>query len=193
MSTLILNGSLNKTGDTESLLKIARENLIGDVIEINPYFDGLFPCIGCKICNKNGSCHLKDKLTPLLDLETNLINEINNVIVASPVRISGLTGSMMSMAERFQLWYVREHLLKLEPKINIKHGGIILVGGGHGSELRAISQAKHILENLRANILQQDIITSLKTDILPASEDEIAKENVRRLVLEMNQNKTRVT
>ena len=187
MSTLILNGSINKNGDTEALLEVARNTLMGEVIEISAYHDRIKPCLGCKNCN-GLKCIIKDKLSPIMDLETGMANEIKNVLIASPVRISGLTGSIMSLAERFQLWYIMEEFLKVEKKLTIKQGGLILVGGGYGSSVRAINQARYILEEMKATLLEKDIITSLNTDILPARKDKNAIENVWKMALRMNQN-----
>lgn len=187
MSTLILNGSINKNGDTEALLEVARETLTGEVIEISAFHDRIKPCLGCKPCN-GLRCIIKDKLSPILDLETGIANEINNVLIASPIRISGLTGSLMSLAERFQLWYIMEEFLKVEKQLTVKQGGLILVGGGYGTEKRAISQATYILNQMKTTLLEKDIITSLNTDELPANEDKPAIENVRKLALRMNQN-----
>ena len=61
MKTLIFNGSPRINGDTDSLLKIIRENIVGDYKVVNAYQCNISPCIDCRFCWKEKGCAIQDE------------------------------------------------------------------------------------------------------------------------------------
>ena len=59
-------------------------------------------------------------------------------------------------------------------------GGIILVGGGDGSPQKAISTATTLLHHMGCKEIFRPVM-SLKTNTLPAADDERAKAEIQAL------------
>ena len=192
MKTLVLNAATNKDGNTQFLLKIMKdifdENEI-ETYEISSHYDEIFPCVDCKRLKKGcyieGKCIYQDKLSLLLDLDTGFLNEFNNIILASPIRQSALTGQMMILSERLQVLYVRRAMLKLNDVITPKLGVRIFVGGGCGEPDIALRKSCDIFFELNASRKKENKVVSLQTDIVPAWKDEIAIEYAKFLALKM--------
>jgi len=180
MKTLIINGSPRKQGDTVSLLNKLKEELAGEIVEISAYYDKIQPCIDCRWCWEEPRCVFKDKMDTIYD------DDFDNVVIASPLYMSGLTGPLISLASRFQVYYAAEHFLKNKIEIKKKKGGLILVGGGDGTPTRAISYAKHMFKKMNATLDEDDIIASLHTNELPAAQDEDAINKVKILAHKLN-------
>ena len=182
MKTLIINGSPRRNGDTASLLKVLRETLVGEVVEISAYYDKISPCIDCRACKKTGSCALKDKMSIIY------ADDFDNVVIASPVYISSLPGPLLSLASRLQVYYVAKRFLGQQITMKEKTGALILVGGGDGSSEEAKRVARYILKKLKAPLDDEMLVTSLNTDEVPAIQDAQAVTGVQRLALRLNQN-----
>lgn len=59
MKTLILNGSPRVNGDTESLIQVVTQNIVGEYKIINTYRCTISPCIDCRYCWNNSGCAIE--------------------------------------------------------------------------------------------------------------------------------------
>lgn len=59
------------------------------------------------------------------------IIEFDNVVIASPIHYSQLTGPLLSLASRFQCYYAARKFRGSPVELKRKNGGLILVGGGN--------------------------------------------------------------
>jgi multimeric flavodoxin WrbA len=107
-----------------------------------------------------------------------LIGRADCVVIASPVYFSELTGRMLDMASRLQLYYSCSRFLKQAlPVKRPKRGAVLLAGGGDGSPDRAFETARLLLKCMGVRDIQ--CASSLNTDELPAAQDEAALEQAR--------------
>jgi len=180
MKTLIINGSPRPNGDTASLLREFKQHIDAEIIEISAYRDKIAPCVDCRRCWKNLGCVIKD------DMEKIYADDFDTVVIASPVYMSNLTGPVLSLASRFQIYFAAARILKTPIERRPKKGILMLVGGGDGGAEPAIESAKLIFKMMRATLSEDDIILSLQTDKIPAKEDSAAMEKVREVAVKFN-------
>ena len=183
MKTLIFNGSPRKNGDTKSLINILIENLEGEIKTVDCYYENISPCLDCRYCFKNKGCCIKDEMQEIYEYALNC----DNVIIASPVYFSEVTGKLLDVMSRFQCFYTASKFLKDPYKIKPKKGGVILVGGGDGSPEKAESTAKTLLKCMKVNA--DDIFTPITdtfTDTRPAVNCKETVENVKALAEFLN-------
>lgn len=181
MKTLILNGSPRKNGDTVSLLNEMKKHLKGEVIIISAYNDDINPCTDCRYCWTHKECIIKDDMQRVYEL----LNEVDNIVIASPVYFSQLTGELLNLASRFQLYYAIRRIQK-DKTFSLKHkkGVLILVGGGDGSPEPAVDTANIFFRHLNAECI--DTVMSLNTDKVSAKDDMDAIEGIRRAAERLN-------
>ena len=181
MKTLIFNGSPRKKGDTAALLRILKESLRGEYREVDCYREDISPCIDCRSCRKELKCVLNDGMQEIY----RYIEECDNVVIASPIYYSELSGKLLDAASRFQMYYSARYFRREEPGIRQKKGGVILVGGGDGDPKRAYATAKILLRGLNAKEIFP-LVCSHGTNTLPAAEDEEAVRAVGKLAEFLN-------
>lgn len=182
MNTLIINGSPRKLGDSITLINEMKKYLKGSHIDVNTYYDDISPCIDCRYCWSNEGCCIDDKMQ---DVYT-LLNEVDNVIIASPLYFSELTGELLNFASRLQMVYAQQSLRKnTEFKFKRKNGVLILVGGGDKVTKPAEIRAQIIFNLMNVKLIES--IFSLETNILPAKEDNKALEKAKEVALLLNQ------
>ncbi len=180
MKTLIFNGSPRPRGDTAYLVERLRQALPGEVKEIRAYSAKVRPCVDCRYCWTHTGCCIPDEMQQIYDD----IREADCIVIASPVYFSGLTGVLMAMMSRLQMFYTARRFQKIEPITKIKQGAILLVGGGEGSPKHAESTARMLLRGMK---VKGDIpvVMSLATDSRPAREDADACAAVDALAAAM--------
>lgn len=181
MKTLIINGSPRKKGDTVALLTEMKKYLIGEVVEMSAYYDNIKPCIDCRYCWENAKCSIND------DMNIIYKDDFDNIVIASPIYISGLTGPLISLVSRLQVYYASKRFLNKKIEMKEKNGVLILVGGGDGNPNYAIQIANWMFKKLNANCDEKNRIFSLKTDTLPSSQDVVALERVKKITDILNE------
>lgn len=181
MKTLIFNGSPRSNGDTKALINKMISKLDGDVMVVNAYDSKIKPCIDCRYCWKNAGCSIQDDMQAIYDY----IETCDNVVIASPIYFSELTGPLLSLASRLQIYFCSRYFRKEEIIKNMKNGGVILVGGGDGDPERAFSTASTILRHMNVENIA-DIICSHNTNNLSASKDLNALNLVEELACMFN-------
>lgn len=176
MKTLILNGSPRKNGDTVSLIKLLTEKLKGEYKILNTFYSNISPCTDCRSCQKNMGCVINDEMRSIYKYT----EDCDNIVIASPIYFSELTGSLLNVGSRFQAFYCCRRFLNTEPVSKKKKGGIILVGGGDGSFDTAEKTARVLLRHMGAETVFP-LVCSHNTDNIPAVQDKGAAEDILKL------------
>lgn len=180
MKTLIINGSPRKNGDTAFLLSRLKKSINHETDEISAYNDKISSCIDCRACQKKKGCTINDKMQLIYD------DDFDNVVIASPLYMSNLTPPLMGIASRFQAYYCAKRFLKDEFILKKKKAALILVGGGDGGPKEAIRLSDWIFKNLHAFGYKEHTVLSLRTDYIPASQDEDAIKRVEAIASYFN-------
>lgn len=178
MKTLIFNGSPRKGGDTASLLAVLYKELHGDIMTVNAYGAAIRPCNDCRACWHTPGCVIKDAMTAVYEY----ILDCDNVVIASPVYFSELTGPLLSVMSRLQAFYGAGHFLNLPPAIRPKRGGIILVGGGDGAPDKAKETACGLLRQMNVRQIGP-LVGSFYTNEIPAKADAAAMADADALAV----------
>ncbi|MCM1988257.1 flavodoxin family protein [Oceanirhabdus seepicola] len=182
MKTLIINGSPRKNGDTMTLINEMKKYLNGEVEIINTYYDNISPCIDCRYCWENNGCAINDEMQKVY----RLLNEVDNVIIASPIYFSQLTGKLLSFASRLQCFFVSRCLKKDSYfQLKRKKGALLITGGGDGSPELGIRSANIIFRQMNAESI--GTVSSLKTNKIPAKEHTEALSKAREFALRLNE------
>jgi multimeric flavodoxin WrbA len=182
MKTLIINGSPRKNGDTTTLINEMLKYLNGETKIVNTYYDNISPCIDCRYCWYNDGCSINDEMQDIYEL----FDQVDNVIIASPLHFSELTGRLLCFASRLQRFYAYKYIQNnTEFKLKKKNGILIITGGGDGNPELAIASAGIILRQINAELIGK--VFSLQTDTIPAKEDVNALRKARELALQLNE------
>ena len=182
MKTLIINGSPRKSGDTADLLAELKRGLQGEVLEISAYYDGISPCVDCRTCRTVRGCAIQDGMQMIY------ADDFENVVIASPIYISNLTGPLVSLAGRFQAYYSAARFLKDPFRPKRKKAALILVGGGDGTPDGAFGLAGWMFRKMNACGFEDHTVLSLHTDEISAREDAAALQMVREIAGYFNEN-----
>ena len=174
--TLIFNGSPRKQGDTAALIRVLTEGLAGEYRVVDCYRADISPCIDCRACRREKGCVLRDGMQEIY----RYIEGCDNVVIASPIYYAELTGKLLDVASRFQVYYSARAFRKEDPGIRPKKGGVILAGGGDGDPKRPYATAKILLRQLNVREIFP-LVCSHETNDLPAGEDGEALAAVSRL------------
>ena len=133
MKTLIFNGSPRKNGDTATLIGAVKKELKGEFMQIDAYYTDISPCIDCRICREKSGCVVNDGMT----LVYKYLEECDNVLIASPMYFSELTGKLLDVASRLQTYISARRFRKEKTNLSRKKGAVILTGGGSGNPDKA--------------------------------------------------------
>lgn len=125
MKTLILFGSPRKNGRTKRMIDLLQNNLEGNVNVIDAYrIKDINPCIDCRYCWTKRGCSIKDGMQEIYKM----IDEADNIVIASPVYFHSVTGQLKIIIDRLQVYWSGV-LRKDKPKNYIKKGAFLLTGG----------------------------------------------------------------
>lgn len=177
MKTLIFNGSPRKNGDTVSLLRHFIAQLPGEYKIVDAYRASISPCLDCRYCKTQTGCAIKDEMQEVYEY----LKDCDNVLLASPVYFSELTGPMLSVGSRLQTYFCGRFFRKEECGLTPKKGAVLLVGGGDGKPDKAYETAKVLLRNMNCKEIYP-LVCSHNTDKVPAIEDAQAVAGVGEIV-----------
>ena len=153
----------------------------GDIKIIHAYYDNISPCVDCRFCWNNEGCCIYDDMQEVYKL----LDEVDNVIISSPLYFSQLTGKLLSFASRLQTFFVRRCIKKDSGfKHKKKNGVLIITGGGDGSPNPAVASANIIFRHINANLI--GTIFSLETNDIPAKENVEAMSRAKEISLHLN-------
>lgn len=177
MKTLIFNGSPRINGDTENLLKIVKENIVGEYKVVNAYHCSISACVDCRYCWENPGCAIQDEMQEVYDY----IQDCDNILIASPIYFSELTGKMLDVGSRLQTFFCTRFFRKEVPILKEKRGAVVLIGGGDGRVEKAYETACTLLHHMNSRNIHP-MVSSHKTNERPAIEDEEAVAGVRSII-----------
>ena len=177
MKTLIFNGSPRKNGDTASLIKYFSEQLTGEYKIVDAYRSHISPCLDCRYCKTQSGCAIHDEMQEVYEY----LKDCDNVLIASPVYFSELTGPLLSVGSRLQTYFCSRFFRKEESRLTPKKGAVLLVGGGDGKPDKAYETAKVLLKNMNCKEIHP-LVCSHNTDCVPAIEDAKALAGVEEIV-----------
>ena len=150
MKTLIFNGSPRNNGGTATLIRKLEENLTGEVNVISSYESNISPCVDCRYCWTNDKCSLDDEMQKVY----RLIDEADNIIIASPIYFGELTGSLLTLMSRLQFFCVARRFRNTEMlSVKKRNGVLILVDGGDGYTDSAMSMGKSLLRKMKSEFI----------------------------------------
>ncbi|MBQ3083891.1 MAG: flavodoxin family protein [Clostridia bacterium] len=173
MKTLILNGSPRKRGETASMMNALLSELPGEVQVLNAFEQKISPCVDCRYCRTHAGCAIKDGMQALY----RLIEESDNIVIASPIWFAALPGPLLTLGSRAQCYFSARFFRK-EPLIGGKKGAVLLSAGGSGGVEEAFKTASILLRELGAEQIAP-VAAAVHTDTLPAAEDTAALQAVR--------------
>ena len=169
MKTLILNGSPRKNGDTAGLIDIVRKRLSGEIMQIDAYYAKISPCVDCRMCRKTSGCAVDDEMSAVYDF----LEECDNVLIASPIYFSEITGRLLDVGSRLQTYFSASRFRGEKTALKPKKGAVILTGGGTGNPQKAYETAVCLLRMMNAREIFE-LVCSFGTDKTPALRDEKA-------------------
>lgn len=181
MKTLILNGSPRPGGDTAGLLRLLKESLTGEFRQVDAYRANISPCVDCRYCKEHSGCAIQDEMQALYAY----IQDCDNILIASPIYFSELTGRLLDVGSRLQTYFCARYFRKEVPIQKPKRGAILLVGGGDGSPEKAAETARTLLRFMNCKDICETVC-SHNTDKVPAVEDAQAVAGVGRIVSYFN-------
>ncbi len=123
MKVLFINGSPNEFGCTYTALAEAQKVFEAAGIETEIVYLGKKPvagCIACGLCRKTGLCAFDDQVNEIIDD----LDEIDGIIVGSPVYYAGVSGQITSFLDR--LFYAAGGKMKGKPAatvVSCRRGG----------------------------------------------------------------------
>lgn len=181
MKTLIFNGSPNKNGDTAALINELKNNLIGEV-KILSCFNKISPSNDCRYCWNNAGCSINDEMQDIYPY----ISECDNIVIASPIWFSSLSGPLLNLASRIQTFFAASYFRKDAIADKQKNGVIIIVGAENGTEVIPTQNALTIMKFMNVRRPCVSTVYSLNTNNVPAKEDEHALKAVREAAILLN-------
>ena len=184
MKTLVIKGSPRAKGDSMTLVYEMIKHLQGEVTIIDVYDKKISHCTDCRYCWTNRGCAIKDGMEDVY----RLLNEVDNVILSSPIYFYELSGGLFNFSSRLQLMFTSEYFRKDDEfKLKQKHGVVVLSAGGDVKDLegRALRSANIMLKHMCAKSI--GTVKSMNTNEVPAGEDLIALKEAREMALRLNQ------
>ncbi len=166
MKTLILNGSPRINGDTQSLITLFQEENIGECKILNAYRCNISPCMDCRYCWEHYGCAIKDEMQEIYEY----IQICDNILIASPIYFSELTGKLLDVGSRLQTYFCAKHFRHEEMIQKPKKGAVILVGGGDGNMDKAYETACTLLHHMNCHNIHK-LISAHNTNNRPAVDD----------------------
>jgi len=181
MKTLIFNGSPKINGDTEALINELASHLDGEIKIISCRND-INPCNDCRYCWENTGCDIKDEMQEIYPF----LEVCDNVVLASPVWFSSLSGPLLNMVSRVQTIWAACFFQKINSPLEEKKGVIIIVGAQAGTEIIPTQTAVSLMKYMNVHRPSVSKIYSLDTNNLPAAKDDAALKKCREVAEMLN-------
>lgn len=175
MKTLIINGSPRKNGDTAALTEHLKEHLLGEIKEIHTYDKKISPCIDCRMCRTNQGCAIEDEMQEIYSY----LEVCDNVVIASPLYFTELTGSLLNVCSRLQTYFSSKYFRRESPLLSRKKGAVLLAAGGSSGCENAYKTALCILKCINAQDVYPAVFAG-NTDTVSAKDNRDVMKAVRR-------------
>lgn len=154
-----------------------REHLEGEVKEVFSYHAEVKPCVDCRYCFDHPDCCVKDEMQEIYDY----LKDCDNVLFASPIYFSELTGSFLSLISRFQPYFCGKYLRREPSPLKEKRGGVMVVFGGNPLDTaKPYDTGRRLLELIHCQEVFP-LVYGDHTDDIPALEQEKTMEGLRGL------------
>jgi len=128
-------GSPRKNGSSERLLRIFLEGIEEkSTIQKTIYISDLqiSGCQGCRFCEKNGFCRIRDDMDKMYPL----LREADLIVISTPVFFYSFPSQLKALIDRTQaLWARRYSLQLIDPKRRMRHGFVLAAGATKGKNL----------------------------------------------------------
>lgn len=174
--TLIFNGSPRKNGDTVQAINYLTALINGEYKIIDTYDCNISPCADCRWCRANNGCYIDDEMQDIYKY----IQECDNIIVASPIYFSELTGKLLDVGSGLQTYFSARYFRNKNPISRPKKGAVVLVGGGDGNMDKAYDTACTLLKHM--NVIDVfPAVCSHNTNIKSALEDAMFTNKIAKL------------
>jgi multimeric flavodoxin WrbA len=168
--TLIFNGSPRLRGDTMTLINRLIPKLEGECRIVNTCNRKISPCIDCRYCWEHAGCAFVDDMQNIY----NYIEDCDNILIASPIYFSELTGQLLCVGSRFQTYFAAKYFRNEIPIEKPKRGGVILVAGGDANDPnKPYSTACSLLNTMNCSEIHP-LIEFHNTNTIRATEREEA-------------------
>lgn len=151
------------------LIRLVTEQLTGEYKIVNAYTCDVSPCVDCRHCWKQSGCAIPDEMQEIYDY----IQACDNILIASPIYFSELTGRLLDLGSRLQTYFCAYFFRKEKAIAKSKRGAVILVGGGDGSMEKPFDTACTLLHHMNCTEIYP-LVCSHNTNQRPACEDEQA-------------------
>lgn len=175
IKTLIFNGSPRKNGDTAFLIQKLTDQLYGEIKIVNAYTANISPCTDCRKCREQFGCVIKYEMQEVYQY----LEICDNVVIASPIYFSELTGKLLDLGSRLQLFFSAKQFLHETPQLKCKKGVVLLTGGGSGNPNKAYETAVCLMHYMNVQQIYP-LICSHNTDHVPAKKDESILTEIER-------------
>jgi multimeric flavodoxin WrbA len=173
--TLVLFGSPRPKGNTSYLLNSFMERMPGAFEVISAYDAKIHACTDCRYCWNKTGCSIQDDM----NLVYQTLRVCNQVIIATPIYFAQPTGPMMSVFSRLQTYFAGQKFRHETMSLPYKKAGVLLTGGGSGGAKQSLKTIDMVLTHMNATRVGE--VLSLKTDLVPTSEDTEAKKQLDEL------------
>lgn len=177
MKTLILNGSPRINGDTTSLVEKVTEKIVGEYRIVDAYRCNISPCIDCRFCYQNQGCAINDEMQEIYEY----IQDCDNILIASPIYFSELTGKLLDVGSRLQTYWCAKYFRNEETVMKPKKGAVILVGGGDGSINKPYDTACILLHHMNCYNIHE-VVYSHNTNEKPAIKDKAVLSGINSIL-----------
>lgn len=177
MKTLIFNGSPRPQGSTAGLIDLLVSGLQGEYKIVDAYRCDISPCVDCRFCWKQAGCAIQDDMQEIYQY----IEECDNIVIASPIYFSELTGKLLDVGSRLQTYFSARFIRKSGMVKKPKKGAVILVAGGNGKPDKPYGTARELLHNMNCRDILP-VVYSRHTDQRPAAEDEACLESLNNVI-----------
>lgn len=182
MKTLIINGSPRKNGETAQLTRYIADRLEGEVKEVFTYQADVRPCVDCRYCFDHPTCCVKDEMQEIYEW----IRDCDNILFASPIYFSELTGSFLSLMSRFQPYFCSRILRREAPDMKAKTAAVVVMFGGVPRDLKKpYDTAKGLLDLINCRKVLP-IVFGDHTDDVPALEQVKTMEGAAAIIEAFN-------
>lgn len=150
--------------------------LHGEYRLVNAYRAGISSCVDCRWCWDHPGCKIDDGMQEIYEY----MKECDNILIASPIHFSELSGELLALLSRLQAVYCARTFQNTELIPKPKRGAILLTGGGDGRPDRACTTARILLHTMNCAEILEPVI-SHSTNERPAAEDVEALRGIRRI------------
>lgn len=178
MKTLIFNGSPRKNGGSSDAVAAICKGLEGEYRVVDAYRNQIDPCVDCRYCWTHEGCCVKDEMQEIFEY----LKECDNILIVSPLYFMELTGPLLSVLSRIQVYFSARVFQKKQLLEKEKKGAVLLMAGSPRDSFDgAYRTAKICLKEMNATELLPPVGFH-RTDDVPAKEQPEFEEKIQEIL-----------